>query len=51
MTGSAARAVASNNHGDEGEDLWLTPKVTVEVLGTASGDSTAHLVCRDYTEA
>jgi len=46
----SAREVASRSHGDEGVDLWLTPKVTVEYLGIARAGLTAGLTCRDYLE-
>jgi len=45
-----ARHIASRSHGDEGEDLWLTPKATVEYLGIARAGLTAGMICRDYAE-
>jgi hypothetical protein len=45
-----ARGIASRSHGDEGMDLWLTPKVTVDYLGIARAGLPAGLICRDYAE-
>lgn len=45
-----AREIASQSHGDEGQDLWLTPKATVKYLGTARLDLPAGMICRDYAE-
>lgn len=45
-----AREIASQSHGDESADLWLTPKATVEYLGIARAGLTAGMICRDYAE-
>lgn len=45
-----ARDLASRSHGDEGLDLWLTPKATVDYLGVARPGLTAGMICRDYAE-